>query len=130
MYDEYGNLLEPSAIDAFSSYTPDFPTASDQANSSVFSDFFAQAQARLMNVLPSTQSMGPVTGQLMDAIYAFGAGKVDAARGKLVQSFLGTNEGRKMQATATHQTIQQYLPWIIGGALLLMFMGVALGRSR
>lgn len=95
------------------------------ADSGLFSDFFSAAQDRLGAVLaPMQTNDGPSVGsQLFEAIYQFGAGKVDQARDKAVGAFLMTSEGKKAQRAGISQTVQQYLPYIILAVIGLFLLG-------
>lgn len=103
-------------------YSADYPASSD-----VFSDFFSAARDRVVSVLPAPESSA-LQSQLMSAIYSFGAGAIDQGRDKLVGAFLKTGEGRKVQASATKQTLAQYLPFIVVGVVVLAFFGFFVGR--
>jgi hypothetical protein len=64
----------------------------------------------------------------MDAIYAYGAGKVSTAQTKLRNALLNTGEGKRIVGQAQKNTLQQYLPIVIGAALLLFFFGMFVRR--
>lgn len=96
------------------------PTSTD-------SGFFASAMAKVDSALTSVKSFSetPVGSQLFNAIYQYGAGRVDQAREKLVNAFLMTSEGQKIQQEATRQTAVQYAPLIalaVGAIFLLALM--------
>jgi hypothetical protein len=107
------------------------PQTTAPTGSGFIGDFFEAARTRLSTVLqPVTQpTAGPsVGGQLFEAIYQYGAGKLDAAREKAVGAFLMTSEGQRVQAEGVRQTAQQYLPMIVIGALVLVGLGFAFRR--
>lgn len=93
MYDIYGNFVEANG---------------DQS-------FFEKARAHVSSFLtPVTEfAQTPAGSQLMNAIYEYGRGKVDAAREKAVGAFLMTSEGKKIQAEGVRQTTTQYMPVIV-----------------
>lgn len=107
----------------FDDFTGQYVDDTPQVESSTFSDFFTAARNKIASVLPSQGETSAVSSQLMDAIYAFGAGKVDAARDKLAASFLATGEGKKLQSSAIQQTIMQYLPVILAAVIGLVALG-------
>lgn len=90
--------------------------------------FFDQARERLLNVLPQNPEVQNVGSQLMDAVYNYGAGRISTAREKVVSAFLSTGEGKKLQASAIQQTIQQYLPIIIVTIIGLLGVGFLAAR--
>lgn len=105
--------------------------SADGYNDTQATGFFDSARERVSSFLAPLNefSQSPAGSTLMQAVYNYGAGKIDAAREKAVGAFLMTSEGRKIQAEATSQTANQYLPFIILGAIALMFLGsVALRR--
>lgn len=104
MYDEFGNWI-------------------DEGNGS----FFDAARARVGSFL-APLATPEVSNQLMNAIYQFGAGKLDAAREKAVGAFMMTSEGRKLQAEGVRQTANQYAPLIVIGIIVLLFGGALLAR--
>lgn len=70
------------------------------------------------------------SGSLMDAIYQFGRGKGETAVQNLTAAFRKTAIGTKLETTATQQKISELMPFIIGGALLLLVGGFFLARRR
>lgn len=115
MYDEFGD------------YSYDEPETA-VAEGGMFSDFFGAAQERLGEVLApmNTPDQGPTLGsQLFEAIYQYGAGRVDQAREKAVGAFFMTSEGKKVQREGMQQTLTQYMPYIV-----LLIVGIfALGLT-
>jgi hypothetical protein len=94
------------------------PAVSDES-------FFSGALGKLQSFIPQVKSFSesPVGSTLMQAIYQYGAGKIDVAREKAVSAFLMTSEGKKIQTEATRQTAMQYLPLLVlgGAGLFLLF---------
>lgn len=92
--------------------------------------FFAAARNRVGSFLtPLTDfAASPAGGQLFNAIYEFGRGKIDAAREKAVGAFMMTSEGRKFQAEGIRQTTNQFAPLIVVGVIVLLFAGALLSR--
>jgi len=90
----------------------------------IFSDFYDAASEKVSSVAdtylarPSTtdQSIG---GSIFEALYQYGAGRTVAARETLVAGALATAQGQKFVAEAERQRLQFYMPYIIGGGLLL-----------
>lgn len=95
------------------------------AESTTDSGFFASALQKVDSFISPIQdfSKTPAGSQLFQAIYAYGAGKIDAAREKAVSAFLMTSEGQRLQAEAARQTAVNYTPWIllIGAAIFFLF---------
>jgi len=48
--------------------------------------------------------------------------------GTTATGILGALSGKKTTAATTSSSFTQYLPWIIGGAVLLLILAVVLGR--
>jgi hypothetical protein len=88
--------------------------------------FFTSAMNKINSFVAPIQdfSKTPVGAQLFDAIYAYGAGKIDAAREKAVGAFLMTSEGQRLQKEATRQTAVQYAPLIVLGVAAIFFLGI------
>lgn len=86
--------------------------------------FFSSALEKVNSFLTPIQdfSKTPVGSQLFQAIYQYGAGKVDAAREKAVGAFLMTSEGKRLQAEAARQTAINYTPWLILGGAAIFFL--------
>lgn len=89
--------------------------------------FFDVARERVGSFL-APLATPEVTSQLMNAIYQFGAGKLDRAREKAVGAFMMTSEGRKFQAEGIRQTTNQFAPLIVVGIIVLLFAGALLAR--
>lgn len=110
MYDEEGNLLAPTS-DA---------------------GFFAAARDRVAGYLTPITAFAQTQagGQLFNAIYEFGRGKIDAAREKAVGAFLMTSQGQKIRSEATRQTINQHLPKIVIGGAVVIFLILVLFSKK
>lgn len=115
----------------FGDYSYDEPETA-VAPGGFFSDFLSAAQDRLSAALAPMQSessAGPTVGsQLFEAIYQYGAGKLDQAREKAVGAFLMTSEGRKMQDEGMRQTVNQYMPYIIVALVGFFLLGFSARR--
>lgn len=107
MYDEEGNLLTPQE-----------------------DGFFSSAMSRIQSFVQPVQDFAstPVGSQVFQAIYEYGRGKIDAAREKAVGAFLMTSEGKKAQAEAARQTVNQYFPAIAIGVAVILFLLFALRK--
>lgn len=81
---------------------------------------------------PASGSSGDTSfsGGLMDAIYQFGRGKGETAVQNLTAAFRKTALGSKLETTATNQKVSELMPFIIGGAILLLAGGFFLARRR
>lgn len=100
---------------------------------SAWTDFRDQALNKVTaQFSPAPGSAGDTsfTGGLMDAIYQFGRGKGETAVQNLTAAFRKTALGTKIEATATQQKISELMPFIIGGAILLLVGGFFLARRR
>lgn len=102
-------------------------------NMSAWTNFRDQALSKATGAAASGNSAAGDTsfsGGLMDAIYQFGRGKGETAVQNLTAAFRKTGVGKKLEATATQQKISELMPFIIGGAIILLLGGFLLARRR
>lgn len=98
---------------------------------SAFTEFRDRAIGRITGeTAPSNAADTSFSGSLFDAIYQFGRGKGETAVQNLTAAFRNTAVGKKLEATATQQKISELMPFIIGGAVLLLLSGFFLARRR
>lgn len=97
-------------------------------NGGIFSDFLSAGQAKINEItarfstLPSSPQ-DSVGGSIFNAIYQFGAGRLDLARQQAAEALLKSKTGQRFVGEVERQRIQQWLPWIIGAAILLLMLG-------
>lgn len=79
---------------------------------------------------PQTQPAGTTNGRptILDAIYQWGKGNADQAIDKLAGALRNTSLGKKVETAATQQKTQELMPYIIGGAVLLILLGFFASR--
>lgn len=105
----------------------------------VVTDYTKSAEAKLSSSLanystPKTPvgDQKPNLGQsLFDLMYAYGSGKVEQAKQKITQQFLGSKTGKQVTTEATQQRItavlQNPITWVV---LLAIVFGIfMLGRK-
>lgn len=126
---EFSGYVDPYAGGEFSEYVPTDNTIVTDTGYGI-TDYWSQAAARVSAALTSKPSAGAPTLQssLLDAIYAYGSGKIDYARQKVAGAFLMTSEGKKIQQAGVNQTIQQYMPMILVGVVGLIAIGLMMGK--
>lgn len=78
-----------------------------------------EVKAAISPVKTSTSIPAP-GGSLFDAIYQFGKGKVDAATKRVATAFRESSAGARIEAEVTRQKIQELLPFIILGVIVLI----------
>lgn len=76
---------------------------------------------------PTDTSSG-VSGQLYNAIYAFGAGKLDAARESAARALLASRTGQQFVGAVERERIKQLAPMFILGAVLIFGFAYFMGR--
>lgn len=59
-------------------------------------------------------------GGIYDAIYQYGRGQVDTAIQTLTKAIRGTPAGQKVEAEATKQKLQELMPMILLGVVVLI----------
>lgn len=93
--------------------------------------FFSGALSRVQGILQpiSSFTQSPAGTSLMNAIYQYGAGRVERARESYVNSFLQTREGQRAQAEGIRQTAMQYWPAVVAVLLVVLFIGMRLKRG-
>ena len=69
-----------------------------------------------------------IGGQLYNAIYAFGAGKLDLARETAARALLASKTGASFVGVVEQERIKQLLPMFIVGAVVLFGIAFAIGR--
>lgn len=99
----------------------------------IFGDFFDAAQQKVTELQTRylsrpTDTTSTIGSSIFNALYQYGAGKVDAARASLVTGALASSEGKKFVAEAEKQRLQAWLPWIIGATILILGAGFLAGR--
>lgn len=103
----------------------------------VVSDFFGAAQAKISDFTASVQerftsrpqyASQSVGGSIFEALYQVGKGRFDLVRQQAATALLQSKTGQRFVGEVERQRIQQWMPYIIGGALLLIFIGVFAGR--
>lgn len=93
---------------------------------SIWTDFVNKASEKLQsgieNVAPIAGGEKPVDvgGTIFDAIYLYGRGRADTAVENLTSAFRKTKSGQQLERTATQQRIAELMPYIIGGAVILL----------
>lgn len=80
---------------------------------------------------PQTQPIGSPNGRpsILDAIYQWGKGNADHAIEKLAGALRNTSLGQKVETEVTKQKTAELMPFLIGGAVLLLLVGY-FARSR
>ena len=76
---------------------------------------------------PSSTEQG-IGGALYNAIYAFGAGKLDQAREQAAKALLASRTGQRFTSTVERERLKQLAPMIILGVVVLFGVAFALGR--
>jgi hypothetical protein len=109
------------------------PSVSTETSAGGGSDFFggftrlaSQFAERLTSAPTSTQNS--VGGALYNAIYAFGAGKIDLARETAARALLNSRTGSRFVGEVEQQRIMARLPVILAGVGLLAFFVFMLAR--
>lgn len=106
-------------------------------SSGVVSDFFGAAQAKLNEFTTGIQDRftsrpqyaeQSVGGSIFEALYQVGKGRFDMARQQAATALLQSKTGQRFVGEVERQRIQQWMPYIIVGALALIFVGVFAGR--
>lgn len=98
-----------------------------------FSDFFgpltraAGSFAERFTSQP-TSTQNSVGGALYNAIYAFGAGKIDLARETAARALLNSRTGSRFVGEVEQQRLMARLPIILAGVGLLAFFIFMLAR--
>jgi len=69
-----------------------------------------------------------VSGQIYNAIYAFGAGKMDLARETAAKALLASRTGSQFANTVENERIKQLAPMFILGAVILFGLAFFMGR--
>jgi hypothetical protein len=98
-----------------------------------FSDFFGpftQAAgnfAQRFTTQPTSTQNG-IGGALYNAIYAFGAGKIDLARETAARALLNSRTGNRFVGEVEQQRLMQRLPLILFGGLILFGLVFMLAR--
>ena len=118
-----------------SSYTPlvSAPEISTAAQTGGFSDFFggltkaAGTFAERFSTAPTSTQNG-IGGALYNAIYAFGAGKIDLARETAARALLNSRTGNRFVGEVEQQRLMQRLPLILFGGLILFGLVFMLAR--
>lgn len=95
---------------------------------SIWTDFVDKASSKLQQGIEQVAPIGgdpaqkqpDIGGTIFDAIYTFGRGRADTAVENLTAAFRKTATGQKLERTATQQRIAELMPYIIGGAVLLI----------
>jgi hypothetical protein len=85
-----------------------------------------QFGARFVEAPTSTQNS--VGGALYNAIYAFGAGKIDLARETAARALLNSRTGSRFVGEVEQQRIMARLPVILAGAAVLFALVFMLAR--
>lgn len=91
----------------------------------VFDDFYAAAQTKITaltdryNSIPNDTS-NTIGSSIFNALYSYGAGRLDKAREQIVAGALATPQGKAIQAEATQQTLAKYGPMIALGAIAFL----------
>lgn len=123
---------DPYSVDPYYDYPavslptetpPGYFDMASGALSKIFSSSVTPSTPIYTNDYPYGGGTPTLGGTIMDAIYAYGAGKVTLAQTKLRNAVLNTGEGKRIVGAAQAQTLKQYLPMVVVGALVLVLMG-------
>jgi hypothetical protein len=108
--------------------SPGFFDVASSKLSSIFTASVNPPPPIYTNDYPYGGSAPTLGGEIMDAIYSYGAGKVSLAQTKLRNAILNTGEGKRIVGAAQAQTVQQYTPIIVFLVVMLLLAGIFLGR--
>jgi hypothetical protein len=101
--------------------------------SNIFGDFVGAAQTKFSEITEKfrtapTSPESSVGGSIFQALYSYGAGRVDLARQQAATALLGSKTGQRFVGEVERQRMQQWMPLIIGGVIVLLVAGFAFGR--
>lgn len=107
------------------SYFPDI-------GENIFDTFVGAAKAKLLSSIGRTESRPTTTrsavptattigGGIFDAIYQYGKGRTELA---LESAIKKSSAGQQAIKNIEQERIRAWIPWIIGGAVLLVIIGV------
>jgi len=101
--------------------------------SSTFGDFIGAAQEKFSAITERfrtapTSPESSVGGSIFQALYSFGAGRVDLAREQAAKALLASKTGSRFVGEVEKQRLQKMMPLIIGGVVVLLIAGFAFGR--
>jgi len=111
----------------------DFVATAPDTGGNVFSDFFGAAQTKISEITQRFTSapsspQSSIGGSIFNAIYSYGAGRVDLAREQAAKALLASKTGSRFVGEVERQRLLQMMPLIIGGVIVLLIAGFAFGR--
>lgn len=116
--EEYTPLGEPPPISVAGTSGGDFFGSLTKA-AGQFAERFTQAP---------TSTQNSVGGALYNAIYAFGAGKIDQARESAARALLNSRTGSRFVGEVEQQRLMARLPVILAGGAVLFALVFMLAR--
>lgn len=125
MWDEYGN-----EISDYTALVSEPPLATPEAGGGGLSGTLADALKSFtsrFSTKPSSTS-DTVGSSIYNAIYAFGAGKIDQARESAARALLASKTGSGFVSEVERQRLMQMLPLILVGIVAIFGLMMLLRR--
>ena len=103
------------------------------ASGNIFSDFLGAAQTKIGEItsrytsLP-TDTQSSVGGSIFEAVYQYGKGRADLARERAATALLASRTGQRFISEVEQQRLQQWLPMIVIGVIVIFLGAFLLGR--
>lgn len=121
----YSAYDEPFSVGTPEGVVLDDPGSYGDIGESIFGAFVGAAKQKLLQATsrpetrPATTSAGIGAG-IFEAIYLYGKGKTEMA---LESAIRKSGSGQRAIKNIENERIQAWLPWIIGGAIMLLLIG-------